>query len=437
MASFAPGTPQHGIDAGLKQWNKMNDDLAAAYRSTTSGTPNPKPAGGAVQMTAYAQPAAIASGAAMPKPTQSLGTAYGQPSAGRNNPTWGGNTSNLIYRPDPVEEQRKAAIADRSAQEYAEQQSRNRAIQADYDKRMQEQTARQNRDQQARIEQQQADRLGRADWLTGMEQGANRRREESNRQYWAEREANQARLLEINRRQPPRPPASPATPPPVQQPPSSPRLSPADEAAGILPNDPPWMVELKRRGAAERQANPPRRMTEGDVRESERRVEEWQRTQPRSPGSFPPGPQQPPRYTPPGGYQLMDGPGSDYVYQPPPMPQPQMGFGGPHGSMPGGFGYGYGTPQQGGSFYREPTMSFGGTQFPPAGFYPQYGSPFGGQFNSPQTAQTDAFIQRLNDTMTPYHMGVLTGQPQFNMHQLWGQAGNMVQNGWQNPFAMR
>ena len=70
-------------------------------------------------------------------------------------------------------------------------------------------------------------------------------------------------------------------------------------------------------------------------------------------------------------------------------------------------------------------------------FSASYGGLFGGQSATPQFAQRDALIQRLNDTMLPYQLGQATGRPQFNMPALWSQAGQMVQNGWQNPFAMR
>jgi len=133
-----------------------------------------------------------------------------------------------------------------------------------------------------------------------------------------------------------------------------------------------------------------------------------------------------------GGNEIMDAPRPGR-----PGLSPAGGSGGFPQMMPGGSGFGWGAPGSGGSFYREPFMSFGGTQFPPSGFYPSYGSPAGGQFSSPQTGQVDAFIQRLNDSMAPYQMGMASGRPSFDINSLWSQAGNMVQSGWQNPFAMR
>jgi hypothetical protein len=92
----------------------------------------------------------------------------------------------------------------------------------------------------------------------------------------------------------------------------------------------------------------------------------------------------------------------------------------------------------------QPTPQFGidpatGRRLPPQQpqFSASYGGLFGGQSATPQFAQRDALIQRLNDTMLPYQLGQATGRPQFNMPALWSQAGQMVQNGWQNPFAMR
>jgi len=91
------------------------------------------------------------------------------------------------------------------------------------------------------------------------------------------------------------------------------------------------------------------------------------------------------------------------------------------------------------------------------------GSPYGQQPPFTQTMQTpfgqmnpnqyyqqrDAFIQTANDQMGQYmaNGGVYQGQgappptwgqqPQFNPMQMWGQAGDMVQHGWQNPYAQQ
>jgi hypothetical protein len=71
----------------------------------------------------------------------------------------------------------------------------------------------------------------------------------------------------------------------------------------------------------------------------------------------------------------------------------------------------------------------------PSPFQATYGSPMGGQYDQPNFAQRDAFIQQINNQMTPYMTGQATGVPQFNFNQAWSQAGQMVNDGWQNPFA--
>lgn len=77
--------------------------------------------------------------------------------------------------------------------------------------------------------------------------------------------------------------------------------------------------------------------------------------------------------------------------------------------------------------------------------YGQYGNG-GGYASTPNIDQRDAFIQRLNDSMGGYqaNSGVYLGQgapppswgqaPQFNVPQMWEDAGSMVQNGWKNPL---
>ena len=67
---------------------------------------------------------------------------------------------------------------------------------------------------------------------------------------------------------------------------------------------------------------------------------------------------------------------------------------------------------------------------PPA-FQASYGQPDGSFSSQPNFGQRDAFIQNLNQ-----QAGMQAGgMPQFNFGQAWNQAGNMVQQGWQNPFA--
>lgn len=70
-----------------------------------------------------------------------------------------------------------------------------------------------------------------------------------------------------------------------------------------------------------------------------------------------------------------------------------------------------------------------------------------GQMNPNQYyQQRDAFVQTANDQMGQYmaNAGTYQGsgapsqswgqQPQFNPQQMWGQAGQMVEQGWQNPM---
>ena len=73
-------------------------------------------------------------------------------------------------------------------------------------------------------------------------------------------------------------------------------------------------------------------------------------------------------------------------------------------------------------------------------------TPFGQMNPNQYYQQRDAFIQTANDQMGQYmaNGGVYQGQgapppawgqpPQFNPMQMWGQAGDMVQQGWQNPY---
>ena len=71
----------------------------------------------------------------------------------------------------------------------------------------------------------------------------------------------------------------------------------------------------------------------------------------------------------------------------------------------------------------------------------------GGYSSQPNYGQRDAFIQNINDATAAYqaNQGTYLGQgappptwgqaPQYNVPQMWQQAGNMVSNGWQNPLS--
>lgn len=75
------------------------------------------------------------------------------------------------------------------------------------------------------------------------------------------------------------------------------------------------------------------------------------------------------------------------------------------------------------------------TQNRPAPFTARYGQPDGSFSDSPNYNQRDAFIQALNNQQTPYMTGQRSGPPQYDVGAAWNQAGQMVQQGFQNPFA--
>jgi len=70
----------------------------------------------------------------------------------------------------------------------------------------------------------------------------------------------------------------------------------------------------------------------------------------------------------------------------------------------------------------------------PAPFTARYGQPDGSYSSTPNYNQRDAFIQALNNQQTPYMTGQARGMPQYDIGSAWNQAGQMVQQGWQNPF---
>jgi hypothetical protein len=97
--------------------------------------------------------------------------------------------------------------------------------------------------------------------------------------------------------------------------------------------------------------------------------------------------------------------------------QPQS-QGTPYGAQPDG-NYAYATPNN-----------------RPAPFTQRYTNFDGTQSEQPNFGQRDAFIQNINDSMLPYYGGKSQGAPQFDFQSMYKQAGDMVQNGWQNPFSM-
>jgi hypothetical protein len=97
--------------------------------------------------------------------------------------------------------------------------------------------------------------------------------------------------------------------------------------------------------------------------------------------------------------------------------QPQS-QGTPYGAQPDG-NFAYATPQNRPAPFTQRFTNFDGTQS-----------------EQPDFGRRDAFIQNINDAMLPYYGGKSQGAPQFDFQNMWSKAGDMVSNGWQNPFAM-
>jgi hypothetical protein len=76
----------------------------------------------------------------------------------------------------------------------------------------------------------------------------------------------------------------------------------------------------------------------------------------------------------------------------------------------------------------------------PPPFQAAYGQIGGGYAPQQNAGQRDAFISNINDQLgraqqQSWASPGSVGAPQFNFGQLWGQAGDMVQQGWQSPLA--
>lgn len=65
------------------------------------------------------------------------------------------------------------------------------------------------------------------------------------------------------------------------------------------------------------------------------------------------------------------------------------------------------------------SVNFMGQQMEPGQFY----------------GQRDAFISNINEARQPFAMNPSAGRPQMDFGSMWSQAGDMVQDGWQNPLA--
>lgn len=76
----------------------------------------------------------------------------------------------------------------------------------------------------------------------------------------------------------------------------------------------------------------------------------------------------------------------------------------------------------------------------PQPFQAAYGQIGGGYSDQPNVGQRDAFISNINNQLGQMQQQSWArpgsqGAPQFDFGQMWGQAGDMVQQGWQNPLA--
>lgn len=99
------------------------------------------------------------------------------------------------------------------------------------------------------------------------------------------------------------------------------------------------------------------------------------------------------------------------------------------------------------SSWQTPPMTFGGgglgnyanmaPDMRPPGFEASFQDPFGGMSSQPNYAQRDAFIQQLNDRTGQYQQGMMQGAPSFDFGSMWSNAGQMAQDGFQNPFVSR
>lgn len=129
---------------------------------------------------------------------------------------------------------------------------------------------------------------------------------------------------------------------------------------------------------------------------------------------------------------------------------PPAGGASPYGQTAGLASMGQAQPRQ--QAFGTP---YGQQQFNPQSFMlPGFGGAtqmrtvnFDGSVTSqPNFALRNAFVQNINNAMTPYYQnsGTYLGEgappptwgqaPQFNFQQLYGQAANMVAGGYQNPF---
>ena len=142
----------------------------------------------------------------------------------------------------------------------------------------------------------------------------------------------------------------------------------------------------------------------------------------------------------PEGTKVIRGPQGGFVFpgSPPPMFTQQANGGyrptpSQQPSLPPGFVPG----QHVFSVTQTPGFSSAPPQLPEPGFTAQYRNFDGSVSDSPNYAQRDAFIQGLNDALLPYQTGRTSGLPTYDFPALLTQANQMVDDGYQNPFAFQ
>jgi hypothetical protein len=119
-------------------------------------------------------------------------------------------------------------------------------------------------------------------------------------------------------------------------------------------------------------------------------------------------------------------------------PIPPQSQGTPYNPQQGQNFAGFGS-QQGGAFSAwNPNIANNTQAQRPPAFQSQTNNFDGTQSQMPNFQQRDAFISQINNQlgqMQGQSWNQPVGAPQFNFPQMWGQAGQMVQQGFQNPFA--
>lgn len=150
---------------------------------------------------------------------------------------------------------------------------------------------------------------------------------------------------------------------------------------------------------------------------SEWRTPQTSRAQPRQPPSqgtpYGSAPQSPPAAGPGGAFD-MNGRFSPNT----PIPS-QSGWQQPSVIPGGGAGnLAYSPPDQRPQPFTTSVRGPDGNQYDPGQFFPM----------------RDAFIQNVNDARSAFAANPSGGRPQMDMGRMWGRAGDMVQQGWQNPL---